>query len=71
LNFKGDSCNCGRRCKERIRVLGCNTDETKNILPLFSRKSGKHLCSKYARKFYIDAVIRRKFKEGAVLLNSR
>jgi len=71
LNFKGDSCNCGKRCKERIKVLACNTDETDKVLPLFSWKSGKHLYSKYARKFCIDAVIRRKFKEGAVLLKCR
>jgi hypothetical protein len=70
LNFKGDSCNCGKSCKERITIPACNADET-DVLPLFSGKSGKHLCSNYARKFCIEAVIRRKFKEGVLLLNCK
>jgi len=71
LNIKEDSCNYGKICKEKITVLACNADDTEEVLPLFSGKSGKHLCSKYARKFCIEAVIRRKFKEGALLLNCR
>jgi hypothetical protein len=71
LNFKGDPFNCGKICKERITVLGCNVDETDKVLTLFAGKSVKQLCVKCASTFCIEAVARRKFKDGGLLLNCR
>jgi len=51
LNFKGDSCECGKSCKERITLLACNADETEKVLPLFSGKSGKHLAINMPENF--------------------